>query len=182
MALPNCPATPPPTRSPPARSEPGSRPTPATCGWTNPNPTSRPQPSTQPNPPSESTDPPLTCPHKGPAGLRARAPVRVRPHAARAQLEGTELLPAVVRGALPAHRRLVRRAGPQRHRLGPHRDPPPGLDAGGAVDPGGQDLLGDPAAPTVHLLAAQQLLQGVPRGRPRDQDIPAAAFPVRPAA
>jgi hypothetical protein len=39
--------------SPPARSGPGSRPTPATCGWTNPNPTPYPQTSTQPSPPSD---------------------------------------------------------------------------------------------------------------------------------
>jgi len=40
-------------KSPPARSGPGSRPTPATCGWTNPNPTPYPQTSTRPSPPSD---------------------------------------------------------------------------------------------------------------------------------
>ena len=33
----------------PARSEPGRRPTPAICGWTNPNPASRPQRPTRPS-------------------------------------------------------------------------------------------------------------------------------------
>ena len=42
------------------------------------------------------------------------------------------------RRAVPAHRRAVRRAGPQRHRLGSDREPLSGHDAGGAVDPGRQ--------------------------------------------
>ena len=62
-------------------------------------------------------------PGPGPAGLRARALVRIRPDAEGAELERPELLPPHRAGAVPAHRRAVRRARPQRHRLGPDRGP-----------------------------------------------------------
>jgi Tn3 transposase DDE domain/Domain of unknown function (DUF4158) len=118
-------------------------------------------------------------PGPGPARLRACTLVRIRPDAAGAELERPELLPARRRGAVPARRRAVRRARPQRHRLGPDRGPLRGRHAGGALGPGGQDLLSHPAAAAVDLLPAQQHLQGLPRDRPRGPDHPAAAVPLR---
>ena len=49
------------------------------------------------------------------AGLRPGDLVRVRPDAPDPELQGPDLLPARRAPHLPAHRRAVRRAGPQRH-------------------------------------------------------------------
>jgi hypothetical protein len=77
------------------------------------------------------------------------------------ELEGPELLPAHSRRPVPAHRHPVRRARPQRHRLGSDRAALRRPDAGRAVGRRREDFLGDVAAPAVDVLAAQQLLQGV---------------------
>ena len=75
--------------------------------------------------------------HPGPVlpGVRARAPARIRTHAPHPQLERPHLPPPERARAVHAHRRAVRRSGPQRDRLDPHRDALDGSDAGRAVDP-----------------------------------------------
>lgn len=76
-------------------------------------------------------------------------------------------------------RAAVRRAGPQRDRLGVDRGPLQGLDAGGDLDPGGQGLVDDADAPAVVQLPPQPHLPGVPRGRAGHPDRAAATFPLR---
>ena len=81
-----------------------------------------------------------------------------------------------------AHRRPVRRAGQERHRLRPDRVPVPPPDAGGRLRTRGRHLLLHAAQAAALGLQEERHLRRLPRGRPRDPHRPAAALPLRRAA
>jgi len=85
-------------------------------------------------------------------------------------------------GPVRVHRRPVRRAGPQRHRLRRDRVPVPAPDAGGHLSARGRHLL-RPAGQAAALgLAPERHIHRLPRGRPRDPHRPTVALPLGRAA
>lgn len=114
--------------------------------------------------------------------LRARPPAGLRPDAQDQELEGTDLLPALQAQRVRAHRRPVRRAGQERHRLRLDRVPVPPPDAGGRLRPRGHHLLLHPAQAPALGVEEERHLRRLPRGRPRDPHRPATALPRRRAA
>src|ERR1019366_641606 len=97
-----------------------------------------------------------------------------------AGLEGPELLPSRQAGRVRAHRRAVRRAGPERHRLRPDRGPLQGPHAGRHLGARGPAVLLPAAAAPALGVQAQRPLHRVPRGRAGGAYGAAAEVPHRP--